>query len=129
MRAGNNGDRSLDRSPCGVVGNIAACEPTELLVGRGSASNARTVQIGKTSINNIRLSSPLGWKKDTAVDGIPKPIRYDQCDSLKRKRCVSHATYFLKRPSSHSPYLLETKVAVDHGHDKKGKHRSSPWDV
>lgn len=130
MRAGISADSSLERSFCGPVGSIVACDPSEELVGIGSASRASTVHTGNTSMNNIRLSSPLGWKKDTAVDGTPKPIRYDQCDSLNRRRCVSSkATHLFKRPAPYGPDLLETKVAVDQGHHQERQSRSDPGDV
>lgn len=81
-------------------------------------------------MNSIRLSSPLGWKKDTAVDGTPKPTRYDQCDSLNRRRCVSgKAAYLFQRPAPHYPDLLEAKVAIDQGHDQECQDGSNPWEV
>ena len=123
IRAGSKSDSSLERSACGAVGSTAACDPSAVLCGWGSASNASTEQIGKTSIKSIKFKSPLGWKKDTAVDGTPKPIRYDQCDSLKRRRCVSLATYLFQRPSPHRPDLFEAKVAVDHRHDQERERR------
>lgn len=85
-RDGSSGDSIFERSAEGVDGNIVACDPIAALCGCGSARSASTVQIGNTSMNSMRLSSPLGWKNDTAVEGMPKPTRYDQCDSLKRSR-------------------------------------------
>lgn len=86
MRTGSSSDKCRSRMACAAAGSVTVCAPNDVLCGCGSPRKARMVQKGNTSMNSIMFRRPLGWKNETNVEGMPKPIRYDQCDSANRRR-------------------------------------------
>lgn len=63
MRAGKHRARCVFcvlPAPCTVDGSMAVCAPRAALCGCGTARNARSVHIGKTSIKSMRFNRPLG---------------------------------------------------------------------
>ena len=109
MRAGKHRAKGVFcafPAPWTVDGSIAVWAPSAALCGCGTARNAKSVHMGKTSIKSMRFNRPLGWKKDTSVEGTPKPMWKDQCDSAKRNRFSSdhprsdHTCSKQKKPST-----------------------------
>jgi hypothetical protein len=66
---------STEPKPDAAAEKGGAAEPDAEILGCGLASIANTEQKGNTSMNSIRLRRPLGWKKDTAVEGRPKAMK------------------------------------------------------